>query len=275
MGCGASSSNAAAPAASSSPAAPVPAAAPTQPDKEKQSLVWIAGQTCAGKTFLGDYLATRGYHHIDGDFGNQSADPKVKELWANLFKAIGDFKNEGAANEADWKPYYQLLVNMFNEAAKTGQNVVLSFAILNLFSEKDWIAESIPGIQFFKVDVENEIILERALVRNKQIVELSGTTPEAIWATPQMEETRKKYGEEFTDEGFRECYKAELFSLNYIVCEPTDDWITYLPNNDLESFQGIKKLNEILDLEWVEVDTDAVAQVNYERMKNIDLSLPT
>jgi len=197
-------------------------------------------------------------------------------MWTNLFQAIIEFNTEGKTDEALWKPYYQMLIDMFNEAAvKTGKNVVLSFAILNLFSEKDWIAHSIPGLRFFKVDVSNDIILERALVRNRKIVELSGKTVEAMWASPQMAETRATYGQEFTEEGFRKCNEVELFSMKYIVCEPTDDWITFLPNNDLDSFEGIQKLNEILGIEWIDIDKDAVAQVNYERMKNIDLSLPT
>ena len=224
---------------------------------------------------MGDYLATRGYHHIDGDFGNQSTDPKIKEMWTNLFTAITEVNQEGKTDESLWKPYYQQLIHMFNEGVKTGKGVVLSFAILNLFGEKDWIAEQIPGIRFFKVDVSKDVILERALVRNRKIVELSGTSVEAMWGSPEMAEAREMYGEEFSEEGFRKCNEVELFSLKYIVCEPTDDWVTFLPNNDLDSFQGIKKLNESLGLEWIEIDKEAVAQVNYERMKNIDLSLPT
>merc|ERR1712070_1138875 len=129
-------------------------------------------------------------------------DPKIKEMWTNLFKAIAE-ANEGEADEALWKPYYQMLIDKFNDGVKTGKNVVLSFAILNLFGEKDWIAEMIPGVRFFKVDVSNDIILERALVRNRRIVELSGTTVEEMWKIPEMAETRKKYGKEFTEEGFR------------------------------------------------------------------------
>jgi len=44
---------------------------------KKQRILWLAGCSSAGKTFTGDYLATRGWHHIDGDMGNQSDDPKM------------------------------------------------------------------------------------------------------------------------------------------------------------------------------------------------------
>jgi adenylylsulfate kinase-like enzyme len=45
----------------------------------KKQVIWMAGYPCAGKTFMGDYLATRGWHHIDGDQGGYSKDPIVKE----------------------------------------------------------------------------------------------------------------------------------------------------------------------------------------------------
>jgi len=40
---------------------------------------------------MGDYLATRGWHHIDGDMGNQSDDPDMITMWKNLHKAMGAF----------------------------------------------------------------------------------------------------------------------------------------------------------------------------------------
>ena len=34
---------------------------------EAPRALWLAGSPGSGKTFLGDYLASRGWHHIDGD----------------------------------------------------------------------------------------------------------------------------------------------------------------------------------------------------------------
>ena len=59
----------------------------SQETDNNQQMLWIAGMICAGKTFLGDYLETRGYHHIEGDQGNQTKDPAIAEMWANLMKA--------------------------------------------------------------------------------------------------------------------------------------------------------------------------------------------
>lgn len=122
-------------------------------EKPKQKMLWIAGQTCAGKTFIGDYLATRGYHHIDGDQGNQTTEPELKAMWGNLFKATIEFKKEGKCDENLWKPYYEFLIKKYKEGLETGKPVVLTFAILNLFGEHEWIAEQLPGVEFLKVEV--------------------------------------------------------------------------------------------------------------------------
>jgi len=60
-------------------------------NKPKQRIIWLAGCSSAGKTFTGDYLATRGYTHIDGDMGNQIDTPEMKEMWGNLHGAMQAF----------------------------------------------------------------------------------------------------------------------------------------------------------------------------------------
>lgn len=246
--------------------------ASTNDSAGKNDMLWIAGQSCAGKTFLGDYLATRGYHHIDGDMGNQTTDESLKNKWQNFFKAMAQMAEKGKADEALWKPYYEFLVEQFKEGQKLGKPVVLSFAILNLFGERQWIARQLPGVRFMKVDVKDEEILERALVRNKKLVTEAGGNFEEMWEKDdQFAEARQHFGEKYTDEGYREATKAHLFAVNYIVCKPTDKWITYVPNNNLKDGEGIKSLNKILGLEDKPVDFEAIAQVNYDRMKNLNL----
>ena len=58
---------------------------------KKQRLIWLAGCSSAGKTFMGDYLATRGFHHIDGDMGNQMESEEMKTMWGNLHKSMEAF----------------------------------------------------------------------------------------------------------------------------------------------------------------------------------------
>ena len=55
---------------------------------KKGKIVWFIGYPCAGKTFMGDYLATIGWHMIDGDRLGYSSDPKAKILSAQVGEAV-------------------------------------------------------------------------------------------------------------------------------------------------------------------------------------------
>ena len=37
-----------------------------------KTLLWVCGHPCSGKTWIGDYLESRGYKHIDGDYHLQN-----------------------------------------------------------------------------------------------------------------------------------------------------------------------------------------------------------
>jgi len=57
-----------------------------------------------------------------------------------------------------------------------------------------------------------------------------------------------------------------------MVCCPhpnPTEWITFVNNNDIKNFEGIKEINKVLSLEWENVDADEIAKVNMERMKNL------
>jgi gluconate kinase len=145
---------------------------------KKQRLIWLAGCSSAGKTFMGDYLATRGYHHIDGDMGNQSEDPEMKTMWANLHKSMGAFMAKTEVKEEEWKPYYEFLVKEYKQAITTGKDIVLSFAMCDAFGECEWLKKEIPGIEFFILDVDMEEIVKRSLPRNKAFMIAAGTSVE-------------------------------------------------------------------------------------------------
>ena len=44
----------------------------------------MCGQAGSGKTWLGDYLQTRGWHHIDGDIGIHTIDEELKARMAKF-----------------------------------------------------------------------------------------------------------------------------------------------------------------------------------------------
>jgi gluconate kinase len=176
MGCSGSKStevDAKGGAASSTTGASAPA--------KKQRILWLAGCSSAGKTFTGDYLATRGWHHIDGDMGNQSDDPKMIQMWKNLHVAMEAFMAKTEYKEEDWKPYYEFLVTQYKLGIATGKDVVLSFAMCDSFGECEWLKKEVPGIEFFIIDVNMDEIVRRSLPRNKAFMIAAGTTVEEQW----------------------------------------------------------------------------------------------
>ena len=92
--------------------------------KGGQRSLWLAGNPGSGKTFLGDYLASRGWHHIDGDQGNQTEDAGVKERWGKLYHAMTEHQaGKTEISEELWRPYYHFLVQEYNKALESGRNV--------------------------------------------------------------------------------------------------------------------------------------------------------
>lgn len=234
--------------------------------------MWLAGHSCAGKTFIGDYLATRGYIHIDGDQGNQAKDEETKKLWAGLYTAILAIQKGEEVKEEYWKPYLEFLVQKYQEAMATGKNVVLTFALLGPLNECDWLREQLPGIRFMVVKVDMEEILQRSIVRNKKMIEAGGMKMEDVWKMEVMKEARQKYGEEYSEEVYVNMTRGSVSEMVCCPFEPPCDWITFIPNNDLKDFEGIKAINSAVGLEWEDVDPAAVERVNMDRMKNLNIT---
>lgn len=121
---------------------------------EGKQVLWIVGYPSAGKTFMGDYLATRGYFHIDGDQGNQmggAINDKLKLLW----QGMQDVMQGKPVDDAMWQPYFQALIDQANHASKKHDKVVMSFAILGTFDKEcEFIEKQIPNVKFIHVHVE-------------------------------------------------------------------------------------------------------------------------
>jgi hypothetical protein len=80
-------------------------------DYSKKEIVWICGKPCAGKTFCGDYLQTKGWHHVDGDGGNQSPDPEVRTKMFAMFEGIQAISKGKEVPKDCWKGYYGWLID--------------------------------------------------------------------------------------------------------------------------------------------------------------------
>lgn len=227
-------------------------------------MIWLTGHSSAGKTFIGDYLATRGWAHVNGDEGaeaNDERNPHLKPLWGNIFQCIMTMMQKPGekVDEKLWKPYYEYLIEEFKKAMNSGKNVVLTFALLNMFDEMDWIREQLPGLEIVAVHVDDDVLLERMVERNQKLVALSGSSFKEMWDTsPLMKEAREMFGE-FSIENYRSYVKAKFISMKLVKVEKDDSRVKWINNNDLKNSEGVRAINEIVGLGWEDIDQDAIA----------------
>ena len=246
--------------------------APDDKPAAGQRALWFAGNPGSGKTFLGDYLAGRGWHHIDGDQGNQAKEEDLKQRWGKLYQAMTEHQaGKTEISEELWRPYYDFLVQQYKAGLASGKNVVLSFALLGVFGEQAFLRSEIPSLEFVVIEVDAEKLVERCSVRNKAILEKAGTTEEEVWGQGYMADYRKRYGEEYTPERYRQMEVDGAKELVYVKRDPDDTSIVTIKNDDFEDFSSIKELNKLVGLEWEDVDTTKIADINMKRMENLNL----
>ena len=215
------------------------------PDLQPGQCLWLCGDPGSGKTFLGDYLATRGWHHIDGDQGNQSTDPDVKARWGKLYQAMTTLRAEPTpAGDELWRPYYEFLIQQYKGAIETGKNVVLSFALLDMFGERPLLQAEIPGLKFVVVQVSEDLLLDRLLERNKVTLDKAGTTEEEVWKQDYMAEYRTKYGDEYTPDRFRQMMVEGAKDQVYVKKGEQD---VIINNDDWETNSAVKDLNQLAE----------------------------
>jgi len=235
--------------------------------------LWIGGAPTTGKTFTGDYLETRGWHHIDGDQGIHTKDETIRNKFMVMAGAFeGALKGEKVPEEK-WKPYFQHLVDQVREAQKTHNKIVVTFAILELFGgERDFIATELVGCTFVKLTANTDTLVERWLERNTRIVKEMGSTMEESWKNPMNKAAREIYGEEYSDEAYRKQARDMVFAAD-MVRIPDDAMKNcfHFANDDHAGNAAIKQINKLVGLEDIEIDKAAVEAVNMKRMQQVDM----
>jgi len=159
----------------------------------------MAGYPSAGKTFLGDYLATRGFQHIDGDQGGYSETAEIRQHMEGMWAAMQSKTKGGSPKPEEWQPFYKCLIDQALEASKKHEKVVVTFAVLGLFDgEIDFLMKYIPDIKLIEVKVDQKVLMKRFYERNEEITKQMGVTPAQIWKSDEMKDARATYGEEWT-----------------------------------------------------------------------------
>ena len=82
---------------------------------------------------------------------------------------------------------------------------------------------------------------------------------------PTCVELRAKYGDQYTDEGHVQWCKSIYSWINYPAMDKDNEF--KIKNDDWESNEGIKSIDQLLGLESLaEVDKVAISNVNVARM---------
>lgn len=217
-----------------------------------KEVVYLVGFPSSGKTFTGDYLATRGWCHVDGDMGNQTDDVKVREKFGKLAgKEMTECMMEGKPVPTSlWHPYFLHLIGEVKKALKKCDKVVLSFAVCGMFGgEEELMRKHFPNIKFIYVQCDKEILVERFYQRNIKQIQESGMTMEEMWKMEMMADTRAMFGEEYSEEAYKAMSRAHFFDMPMITlehCPEKNIWC--VQNDDLTKNQAICEVNKILGL---------------------------
>lgn len=140
---------------------PSPPAGPAAP-----LVVWLSGNSGAGKTFTGDALAaTAGFTHLDGDELMWSKVPAEQAIWADLVKSFSYWFEGEAAPPALWQPFYALQCARVRAALAAGSaRVVLSLTVYHR-ETRDFIRAALPEHVFVLLRCGREELVRRARVR--------------------------------------------------------------------------------------------------------------
>ena len=137
-------------------------------------IVWLSGNSGAGKTFTGDYLARcAGFVHIDGDELYWSSSPEEKALFANLVKAF-DCWFEGAPAPVElWHPYFHVVLAKVRAARAAHADVCISLTVYHR-ETRDFLRAQLPEHTFVLLRVSAPELIRRARMRFAEYAKARG-----------------------------------------------------------------------------------------------------
>lgn len=156
-------------------------------------VVWLSGNSGAGKTFTGDALAvTAGFAHLDGDELVWSKEPAEQALWADLLQAFSHWFEGRPAPPALWQPLYRLQCARVRAALAGGEKRIAMSLTVYHRETRDFIRAQLPEHVFILLRCDVEELVRRARVRFAAYAASRGETVaaafEAAHKAPYSEE---------------------------------------------------------------------------------------
>jgi len=238
-----------------------------------KTVLWVCGHPCSGKTWMGDYLESRGFKHVDGDYRLLTAkdNEESKKLSDALSKCFFAMQAGTPITQDMWQSYYDDSIERINEALKDHDKVVFTFALFDVFGEKDYVVSHLPQAKFILNDVSHDTLYERHVSRNALFLEKLNTTDKQMWESEHYVEARKLYGDEYTPERMKQYIIKMFFGFSFDKFVHDGERFFRIDNNDFASLHAVKEVNKLAGLEDAEIDVEAIREVNYKRIEKVTL----
>jgi gluconate kinase len=228
-----------------------PAAAP------RTRVVWLSGNSGAGKTFTGDALSVlAGFVHLDGDELMWSQEPADKALWANLIASFSHWFEGRPAPPELWQPFYTLQCERVNAELAAGRtNVVISLTVYHR-ETRDFLRKQLPEHVFVLLRCGRDELVTRARARFAEYAASRGETV--------AEAFERSHGKPYSETDWLDMTHSIMRGLMPLEADESG-----CHEVDVTDGHPWRALFELLELGKppAEVPVEAIAAINYARFK--------
>ena len=132
-----------------------------------------------------------------------------------------------------------------------------------------------PGFSKILIEMANERTYDRQIAKGRNDMDVDAIEAEkaAQQAAYTEVDSRDHGGEEYTPERYRQMEVDGAKGQVFVKEDPSDTAILRINNDDFENFHSVKELNKLVGLEWEDVDSKTIADINMKRMENLNLEM--
>jgi gluconate kinase len=221
--------------------------------------VWLSGNSGAGKTFVGDYLArVCSFHHVEGDAAMFSSSAAERAEFASFVQAFDHWFKSEPAPPALWHAYLERQVAAVRAARAAGRaHVVVSLTVYHR-EARDFLREQLPDHEFIVLRCSPEELVRRARVRFGEYAAVCGKSFEACFEA--------NYKEPFSDAAFEAQTRRIMRGLQPLAPDEV-----HAHELDVTDGAPWRALHALLGLapppKDSEIPYEEIARTNYARFK--------